>query len=119
MLTVRRCCESLRLDGLVIPGSAFAMTEAALLSEYFLENGCQTKVVGVPATGSNNLAGDLIETCIGFDSSTKLYANLIGNVLSDAASMPKYWHFVRLMGRQPSHEVITKNESSKPTGLAH
>jgi 6-phosphofructokinase len=27
-------------------------------------------------------------------------------VLTDAASMPKYWHFVRLMGRQPSNEVL-------------
>lgn len=59
----------------------------------------------VMTSGSNNLSGDLIETCIGFDSSTKVYASLIGNVLTDAASMPKYWHFVRLMGRQPSHEV--------------
>ncbi|PHJ20129.1 6-phosphofructokinase, partial [Cystoisospora suis] len=103
---VRQTCEDLNLDGLVIPGSAFAMSEAALLAEYFLAKQCRTSVIGIPATGSNNLSGDLIETCIGFDSSTKVYASLIGNVLTDAASMPKYWHFVRLMGRQPSHEVL-------------
>ncbi|CBZ51912.1 Phosphofructokinase, related [Neospora caninum Liverpool] len=103
---VRQTCEAMNLDGLVIPGSAFAMSEAALLSEYFLAKQCRTSVVGIPATGSNNLSGELIEACIGFDSSTKVYASLIGNVLTDAASMPKYWHFVRLMGRQPSHEVL-------------
>lgn len=102
---VRLTCEQLMLDGLVMPGSAFAMSESALLAEYFLARQCRTSIIGVPATGSNNLAGEFIETCVGFDSSTKVYAALIGNVLTDAASMPKYWHFVRLMGRQPSFEV--------------
>ncbi|KAF7457924.1 putative phosphofructokinase [Cryptosporidium felis] len=102
----RKVCESLHLDGLVLCGSAFGMTQGAILTEYFLQNNCNTKVVGVPATASNNLANDLVEACVGFDSSTKLYASLIGNVLTDAASMPKYWHFIRLMGRQPSNEVL-------------
>ncbi|KAH7648855.1 pyrophosphate-dependent phosphofructokinase [Cryptosporidium bovis] len=102
----RQICMNLHLDGLVLCGSAFGMTQGAILSEYFLQNNCNTKVVGVPATASNNLANDLVEACVGFDSSTKLYASLIGNVLTDAASMPKYWHFIRLMGRQPSNEVL-------------
>lgn len=102
----RITCEKLYLNGLVIVGSSLAMTEATLTAEYFLTRGCRTAVVGVPATGSNNLAHELIETNIGFDTSSKLYASLIGNVLTDAASMPKYWHFVRLMGRQPSNEVL-------------
>ncbi|KAL8441082.1 hypothetical protein Emag_007470 [Eimeria magna] len=103
---VRQSCEELMLDGLVMPGSAFAMSEAALVAEYFLARQCRTSIIGIPATGSNNLAGEFIETCVGFDSSTKVYAALIGNVLTDAASMPKYWHFIRLMGRQPSFEVL-------------
>ncbi|XP_026192736.1 uncharacterized protein LOC34621637 [Cyclospora cayetanensis] len=104
--SVRQSCEELMLDGLVMPGSAFAMSEAALLAEYFLARQCRTSIIGIPATGSNNLTGEFIETCVGFDSSTKVYAALIGNVLTDAASMPKYWHFIRLMGRQPSFEVL-------------
>lgn len=102
----RQTCMKLQLDGLVLVGSSLAMTEATLTAEYFLANGCQTCVIGVPATGSNNLTHELIETNIGFDTSSKVYASLIGNVLTDAASMPKYWHFVRLMGRQPSNEVL-------------
>lgn len=105
----RKVCETvtaLQLNGLVMPGSNITITEAALLSEYFLEKKIPTCVVGIPLTGSNNLIHELIETCVGFDSSTKVYASLIGNVLTDAVSMPKYWHFIRLMGRSPSHEVL-------------
>lgn len=105
----KKVCETvtrLQLNGLVMPGSNITITEAALLSEYFLEKRIPTAVVGIPLTGSNNLIHELIETCVGFDSSTKVYASLIGNVLTDAISMPKYWHFIRLMGRSPSHEVL-------------
>ncbi|SCM02535.1 6-phosphofructokinase, putative [Plasmodium chabaudi chabaudi] len=104
-----KVCETvskLQLNGLVMPGSNVTITEAALLAEYFLEKKIHTSVVGIPLTGSNNLIHELIETCVGFDSSTKVYASLIGNVLTDAVSMPKYWHFIRLMGRSPSHEVL-------------
>ncbi|KJP88650.1 diphosphate-fructose-6-phosphate 1-phosphotransferase [Plasmodium fragile] len=104
-----KVCETvtnLQLNGLVMPGSNVTITEAALLAEYFLEKKIPTSVVGIPLTGSNNLIHELIETCVGFDSSTKVYASLIGNVLTDAVSMPKYWHFIRLMGRSPSHEVL-------------
>ncbi|KAF8819016.1 6-phosphofructokinase, partial [Cardiosporidium cionae] len=102
--SIREQCRLSCLDGLVLPGSAIALSIAANLSDYFISTNCSTHVVGVPCTGSNNLLHELIEGCVGFDSSTKVYASLIGNVLTDAASMPKYWHFVRLMGRQPSHE---------------
>lgn len=105
-MKVLRVCEELRLNGLLLVGSSFGMTEAALLSEFFLQQNCRTSIIGVPATASNNVLHDLIETNIGFDTASKLYSNLIGNVLADAASMPKYWHFVRLMGRQPSNEVL-------------
>ncbi|EZG62792.1 6-phosphofructokinase [Gregarina niphandrodes] len=99
-------CRANALDGLVLVGSSLAMTETAYLAEYFLTKGSRCCVVGVPATASNNLAHELMETNIGFDTASKLYSSLIGNVLTDAASMPKYWHFVRLMGRQPSNEVL-------------
>ncbi|CEL94756.1 unnamed protein product [Vitrella brassicaformis CCMP3155] len=102
----RKTCATLYLDGLVLVGSAFAISEAAMLTEYFLLKGCGTSVIGIPATGSNNVKHELIECCIGFDSTSKVYASLVGNILTDAASMPKYWHFVRIMGRDPSTEVL-------------
>lgn len=102
----RGACMDLKLDGLVIVGSAHSLTEASILAEYLLQKDCPTCVIGIPATGTNNVGHDLLECCLGFDSTTKVYASLIGNVLTDAASMPKYWHFIRLMGRDPSFEVM-------------
>eukprot|EP01055_Gregarina_sp_Pseudo9_P002108 Gregarina_sp_Pseudo_9__2107@NODE_246_length_3446_cov_5_179043_g229_i0_p1_GENE_NODE_246_length_3446_cov_5_179043_g229_i0NODE_246_length_3446_cov_5_179043_g229_i0_p1_ORF_typecomplete_len872_score224_71PFK/PF00365_20/6_9e02PFK/PF00365_20/7_9e51_NODE_246_length_3446_cov_5_179043_g229_i07503365 len=99
-------CNNLKLDGLVLIGSSLAMTEASMLTEYFIEKKAHTRIIGVPATASNNVLSELIETNVGFDTASKLYSSLIGNILTDAASMPKYWHFVRLMGRQPSNEVL-------------
>lgn len=99
-------CNTLKLDGLVMIGSSLAMTEASMLTEYFIEKKAHTRIIGVPATASNNVLSELIETNVGFDTASKLYSSLIGNILTDAASMPKYWHFVRLMGRQPSNEVL-------------
>eukprot|EP00917_Polyrhabdina_sp_WS-2016_P004738 GHVP01010900.1.p1 GENE.GHVP01010900.1~~GHVP01010900.1.p1 ORF type:complete len:1359 (-),score=252.74 GHVP01010900.1:49-4125(-) len=101
-----RACQQLKLSGLVIVGSSIAILESAFLAEYFLNQNCGTRIIGIPATTSNNLVSEHFETCIGFDSSSKIYANLVGNVLTEAASMPKYWHFIRLMGRSPSHEVL-------------
>jgi len=101
-----KTCTDLELDGLVLVGSAFAMSEACVLSEHFLQVDCGTLVIGIPGTGSNNVNHEMIECCVGFDSTSKVYASLVGNVLTDAASMPKYWHFVRIMGRDPSTEVL-------------
>eukprot|EP00916_Digyalum_oweni_P025714 GHVL01042327.1.p1 GENE.GHVL01042327.1~~GHVL01042327.1.p1 ORF type:complete len:1046 (-),score=195.00 GHVL01042327.1:1248-4169(-) len=102
----RIVCEEMKLDGIVIIGSSIAITDVGTLAEYFAGMGCLTKVVGIPATGSNNVQHPMIETCLGFNTTSRTYAYLIGNLLTDAASMPKYWHFIRLMGRDPSCEVL-------------
>lgn len=99
-------CQELKLDGLVMIGGQTSLTDAALVSEYLLANQCNTCVIGVPATQENNLRHSLIEACVGFDSTSKCYSSLIGNLLTDAASATKYWYFVRLMGQVPSHMVL-------------
>lgn len=103
---VLQVVKRLRLDGLIFVGTQLTLTEATLLNEYFIKNNSSCSVIGVPASGSNNLRHSRLETNLGFDTCSKIYANLIGNVLSDAASMPKYWHFIRLLGRTPSCEVL-------------
>ena len=35
-----------------------------------------------------------------------MYSQLIGNMLTDSASAVKYWYFVRLMGKEPSHLAL-------------
>ena len=47
-----------------------------------------------------------MEQSIGFDTASKVYGSLVGNLATDAASARKYWYFVRLMGRSPSHVAL-------------
>ncbi|MEM8629249.1 MAG: diphosphate--fructose-6-phosphate 1-phosphotransferase [Chlamydiota bacterium] len=99
-------CSTLDLDGLVIIGGDDSNTNAALLAEYFLEHGCKTSVVGVPKTIDGDLQSEEIPISFGFDTATKIYAELIGNIGKDALSAKKYYHFIRLMGRSASHVAL-------------
>lgn len=102
----RSTCEKLGLDGLVIVGGDDSNTNAALLAEYFLEHDVRTSVIGVPKTIDGDLKGGEVELPFGFDTATKVYSELIGNICRDAASAGKYWHFIRLMGRSASHVTL-------------
>lgn len=42
----------------------------------------------------------------GFDTATKVYSELTGNLGLDAISAKKTYHFVRLMGRSASHITL-------------
>lgn len=95
-----------RLDALVVVGGDDSNTNAALLAEYFKKEGLSTAVVGVPKTIDGDLKNDQIETSFGFDTATKIYAELVGNIGRDILSARKYWHFVRLMGRSASHITL-------------
>lgn len=93
----------LGLTGLVLVGATGCMTDALYLAEYFEAQGSPTKVVVVPATVDGNIHHDYFQTAIGFDTAAKVYSQLIGNMLTDSASAIKYWYFIRLMGKEPSH----------------
>lgn len=95
-----------KLDGLVIIGGDDSNTNAAILAEYFLNEGCRTKVIGVPKTIDADLRSEEIEISFGFDSAVKTYAELIGNIARDALSSKKYYHFIKLMGRSASHITL-------------
>jgi pyrophosphate--fructose-6-phosphate 1-phosphotransferase len=106
---LRECaatCKELALDGLVIIGGDDSNTSAGVLSEYFLEQGVQTAVIGIPKTIDGDLQNEFVEISFGFDTATKVYSELIGNVCRDAASSRKYWHFIKLMGRNASHVTL-------------
>lgn len=98
--------KELELDGLVIVGGDDSNTNAALLAEFFLDVGIQTKVVGVPKTIDGDLKNEHIEISFGFDSATKTFSEIIGNILTDALSAKKYTFFVKLMGRTASHIAL-------------
>lgn len=98
--------SALKLDGLVIIGGDDSNTNAALLAEYFLNKGIQTKVIGVPKTIDGDLKNEYIEIPFGFDSATKTFSEIIGNILIDALSAKKYTFFIKLMGRTASHIAL-------------
>ncbi|WP_062328926.1 diphosphate--fructose-6-phosphate 1-phosphotransferase [Treponema endosymbiont of Eucomonympha sp.] len=98
--------EKLGLDAVVIVGGDDSNTNAALLAEHFAGAGIQTRVVGVPKTIDGDLKSEQIEISFGFDTATKTYAELIGNLERDTNSSKKYWHFVKLMGRSASHIAL-------------
>jgi len=99
-------CARLALDGLVVVGGDDSNTNAAVLAEFFVARGVDTAVIGVPKTIDGDLKGDPVEISFGFDTATKVYSELVGNICRDAKSARKYWHFVKLMGRSASHVTL-------------
>lgn len=98
--------KKMALNAVVIIGGDDSNTNAAVLAEYFLQEGIATQIIGVPKTIDGDLKYDMVETSFGFDTATKIYANLIGNIARDANSAKKYWHFIKLMGRFASHITL-------------
>jgi pyrophosphate--fructose-6-phosphate 1-phosphotransferase len=109
-----KAVKELELDGLVIIGGDDSNTNAAILAEYFLENGCKTKVVGVPKTIDGDLKSKDIEISFGFDSACKTYSEIIGNIARDVLSAKKYYHFIKLMGRSASHITLECALATQP-----
>lgn len=95
-----------KLDGIIIIGGDDSNTNAALMAEYFAKNGSSISVIGIPKTIDGDLQNEYIEISFGFDTATKTYSELIGNIAKDALSAKKYYHFIKLMGRSASHIAI-------------
>jgi diphosphate-dependent phosphofructokinase len=95
--------KDLNLNALVIIGGDDSNTNACVLAEYYKSIGEDIQVIGCPKTIDGDLKNDFIETSFGFDTATKVYSELIGNIQRDANSAKKYWHFIKLMGRSASH----------------
>jgi pyrophosphate--fructose-6-phosphate 1-phosphotransferase len=98
--------KKLKLDALVVIGGDDSNTNAALLAEHFVTAGLKTQVIGVPKTIDGDLKNEMIETSFGFDTATKTYSEVIGNICRDANSAKKYWHFIKVMGRSASHIAL-------------
>ena len=94
------------LTAVVIIGGDDSNTNAAVLAEYFAANNTGVQVIGCPKTIDGDLKNDDIDCSFGFDTATKTYSELIGNIERDANSAKKYWHFVKVMGRSASHVAL-------------
>ncbi|MBD5255630.1 MAG: diphosphate--fructose-6-phosphate 1-phosphotransferase [Barnesiella sp.] len=98
--------KQLDITALVIIGGDDSNTNAAVLAEYYKEIGAGVQVIGCPKTIDGDLKNEVIETSFGFDTATKTYSELIGNIQRDCYSAKKYWHFIKLMGRSASHIAL-------------
>jgi len=103
-----------KVDALVIVGGDDSNTNAAVIAEYMKKENLDKCVVGVPKTIDGDLKNKYIEASFGFDTATKIYSELVGNICRDVNSSQKYWHFVRLMGRSASHIALEVGFKTQP-----
>ena len=99
-------CKNHGVNALVIIGGDDSNTNAAVLAEYCAANNTGIQVIGCPKTIDGDLKNEDIECSFGFDTATKTYSEIIGNIERDANSAKKYWHFVKVMGRSASHVAL-------------
>ena len=107
-------CKKLGITAVVIIGGDDSNTNAALLAEWFVKNNAGIQVIGCPKTIDGDLKNEQIEISFGFDTATKTYAELIGNIQRDANSAKKYWHFIKIMGRSASHVALEAALQTQP-----
>ena len=98
--------KALDIKALVIIGGDDSNTNACVLAEYYKAIGANVQVIGCPKTIDGDLKNSEIETSFGFDTATKVYSEVIGNIMRDCNSAKKYWHFIKLMGRSASHVTL-------------
>jgi len=98
--------RKLDIKAVVIIGGDDSNTNACVLAEYYAAKQYGVQVIGCPKTIDGDLKNNQIETSFGFDTATKTYSELIGNIERDCNSARKYWHFIKLMGRSASHIAL-------------
>ena len=98
--------RKLDIKAIVIIGGDDSNTNACVLAEYYAAHKYGVQVIGCPKTIDGDLKNDQIETSFGFDTATKTYSEVIGNIERDCNSARKYWHFIKLMGRSASHIAL-------------
>jgi pyrophosphate--fructose-6-phosphate 1-phosphotransferase len=111
---VHRNLVSAGIAALVVVGGDDSNTNAAVLGEYFKAHHIPIQVVGCPKTIDGDLKNEQIEVSFGFDTATKVYAELAGNVGRDCLSAKKYWHFIKVMGRSASHIALEVALKARP-----
>ncbi len=103
---VAEVCKRHGNNAVVIIGGDDSNTNAAVLAEYFAAQNTGIQVIGCPKTIDGDLKNEDIECSFGFDTATKTYSEIIGNIARDANSAKKYWHYVKVMGRSASHVAL-------------
>ena len=103
---VSEVCKKHGITAIVIIGGDDSNTNAGVLAEYMAANNTGVQVIGCPKTIDGDLKNEDIECSFGFDTATKTYSEIIGNIERDCNSAKKYWHFIKVMGRSASHVAL-------------
>ena len=111
---VAEVCKKHGITAIVIIGGDDSNTNAAVLAEYFAAHNTGVQVIGCPKTIDGDLKNEDIECSFGFDTATKTYSEIVGNIERDANSAKKYWHFVKVMGRSASHVALETALQTQP-----
>ena len=111
---VAQVCKKHCITAIVIIGGDDSNTNAAVLAEYFAAHNTGVQVIGCPKTIDGDLKNEDIECSFGFDTATKTYSEIVGNIERDANSAKKYWHFVKVMGRSASHVALETALQTQP-----
>ncbi len=107
--------KELDIKALVIIGGDDSNTNAAILAEYYKAHNAGVQVIGCPKTIDGDLKNEYVETSFGFDTATKVYSEVIGNIERDCNSSKKYWHFIKVMGRSASHIALECALQTQPS----
>ncbi len=107
-------CKKNGVNAIVIIGGDDSNTNAAVLAEYCAAHNTGIQVIGCPKTIDGDLKNEDIECSFGFDTATKTYSEIIGNIARDANSAKKYWHFIKVMGRSASHVALECALQTRP-----
>ena len=99
-------CKKHGITAIVIIGGDDSNTNACVLAEYMAAHKTGVQVIGCSKTIDGDLKNEDIEISFGFDTATKTYSELIGNIERDCNSAKKYWHFIKVMGRSASHVAL-------------
>lgn len=108
-------CKKHGVTAIVIIGGDDSNTNAAVLAEYMAAHNTGVQVIGAPKTIDGDLKNEDIEASFGFDTATKTYSELIGNIERDCNSAKKYWHFIKVMGRSASHVALECALETQPS----
>ena len=103
---VAEVCKKHGITAIVIIGGDDSNTNAAVLAEYCAAHNTGVQVIGCPKTIDGDLKNEDIECSFGFDTATKTYSEIIGNIARDANSAKKYWHFIKVMGLSASQVAL-------------
>ena len=106
--------KSLGIGSLVLVGSTRTCADAVAFDAYCQRNNENLKINVAPADINNSLKSSLLEQTIGFDTCSKVCAQIVGNNATDGGSAKKYYYFMRIIGHLTSHTTLEVALLTKP-----